>query len=34
MVGGGGQVTFYPYKKVGRESFSHAEGGGGKGFEV
>ena len=25
--GGGGQVKFYPYKKGGTTSFSHAEGG-------
>ena len=25
--GGGGQVKFYPYKKGGGGSFSHAEGG-------
>ena len=24
---GGGQVKFYPYKKGGGKSFSHAEGG-------
>ena len=27
---GEGQVMFYPYEKVGGESFSHAEGGGGQ----
>ena len=26
---GRGQVRFYPYMKVGQESFSHPEGGGG-----
>ena len=26
-MGGGGHVKFYPYKKGGGESLSHAEGG-------
>ena len=33
-MGGGGQVNFYPYKKGGGKSFSHAEGGITKGFRV
>ena len=35
-TGGGGQVKFYAYKKGrgGRRSFSHAEGGGTKGFVI
>ena len=31
---GGGLVKFYPYEKVVRKSFSHAEGGGGGGQKV
>ena len=34
MVGGGGQVKFYPYKRGGWKSFSHVERVGTASFEV